>query len=264
MLADPAMLVGVDISEHPAQAVLVEEILRDRRLTDRVRMYWNTDQNDRGRLQEIIDSDVGGAVDLVIDDASHHYVPTRTSFEALFPSVAAGGEYIIEDWSCDGEFAGMMAAPQGESPWLLAGRPGDPWQVMEALLPDVLIDPGHQAHAHVAMMLARGLASPEGPLGEAARELLARASAAGVTQQLLDRALERPQAPLSRLVLQLVLLHEVRPDIVSHIRIEASMVRVTRGPTALGADFSLGTPHSDLYGQLADWPSQRAVPPSRG
>ena len=33
-------------------------------------------------------------LDLVIDDASHLYVPTRTSFEALFPRLRPGGLYI--------------------------------------------------------------------------------------------------------------------------------------------------------------------------
>jgi hypothetical protein len=37
-------------------------------------------------------------VDLVIDDASHHYDLSRKSFEIIFPRVREGGFYIIEDW----------------------------------------------------------------------------------------------------------------------------------------------------------------------
>jgi hypothetical protein len=35
---------------------------------------------------------------MVVDDASHRYEQSRTSFGALFPLLAPGGYYIIEDW----------------------------------------------------------------------------------------------------------------------------------------------------------------------
>ena len=38
-------------------------------------------------------------LDLVIDDASHMYQPTKASFEALFPCLRPGGLYVIEDWA---------------------------------------------------------------------------------------------------------------------------------------------------------------------
>ena len=38
-------------------------------------------------------------LDLVIDDASHLYELTRTSFVTLFPLLQPGGMYIIEDWA---------------------------------------------------------------------------------------------------------------------------------------------------------------------
>jgi hypothetical protein len=34
-----------------------------------------------------------------VDDASHTYEETRTSFEFLFPLLSPGGIYVIEDWS---------------------------------------------------------------------------------------------------------------------------------------------------------------------
>ena len=40
----------------------------------------------------------GSPLDLVIDDASHLYEPTKASFETLFPMLRPGGIYIIEDW----------------------------------------------------------------------------------------------------------------------------------------------------------------------
>jgi hypothetical protein len=38
-------------------------------------------------------------LDLVIDDASHIYGPTKASFQALFPLLRPGGLYLIEDWA---------------------------------------------------------------------------------------------------------------------------------------------------------------------
>ncbi len=35
----------------------------------------------------------------MIDDASHHYEPTKTCLNAVLPYVRPGGLYIIEDWS---------------------------------------------------------------------------------------------------------------------------------------------------------------------
>lgn len=38
------------------------------------------------------------AYDLIVDDASHRGALTERSFELLWPQVAAGGFYVIEDW----------------------------------------------------------------------------------------------------------------------------------------------------------------------
>src|ERR1700681_4800024 len=60
---------------------------------------WRTNQAERAALLEIVDRDLGGEVDLVINDGSHLLAPTRASFEALFPLLPPGGLYIIEDWA---------------------------------------------------------------------------------------------------------------------------------------------------------------------
>jgi hypothetical protein len=44
-------------------------------------------------------------LDLVSDDASHLLRETRASFNALFPRLRSGGEYIIED--CEGVTTAM-------------------------------------------------------------------------------------------------------------------------------------------------------------
>ena len=64
-----------------------------------MRPLYNIDQGDADDLMRVIDDHIGDeALDLVIDDASHHYVPTRTSFSHLFPRLRAGGLFVIEDW----------------------------------------------------------------------------------------------------------------------------------------------------------------------
>jgi hypothetical protein len=64
----------------------------------RLRTFWEFDQSDEDRLRAVMRDEFDGPLDLVIDDASHIYRPTLASFEALFPFVAPGGLYVIEDW----------------------------------------------------------------------------------------------------------------------------------------------------------------------
>jgi hypothetical protein len=81
---------------------------------DRVTVEWGVDQADTARLVGFVGSTLTGPLDLVIDDASHRYEPTRASFEALFPLLRPGGFYIIEDWawahwpSLHAAFAGLV------------------------------------------------------------------------------------------------------------------------------------------------------------
>jgi hypothetical protein len=70
------------------------------KLTDAVRVHLGIDQADGDRMRAAIESDFGGeAVDAIIDDASHQYVPTKAAFETAFPYLRSGGAYIIEDWA---------------------------------------------------------------------------------------------------------------------------------------------------------------------
>lgn len=71
----------------------------------RTKLYYGTSQDDVGRLNAIVDQDFGGELDLVVDDASHLYQQTKTSFATLFPRLRPGGLYIIEDWSWSFEAA---------------------------------------------------------------------------------------------------------------------------------------------------------------
>lgn len=102
LAARPRKLVGLDINEpHP----LLTGFLADGRFDDTVKPHWQIDQSDSATVAQIIDDEFGDeALDVVIDDASHLYEPTRKSFEVLFPRLRPGGLFVIEDWRGAYEF----------------------------------------------------------------------------------------------------------------------------------------------------------------
>jgi hypothetical protein len=104
-LLHPDTLVAVDLAREDkmgeAHLANLRGYLRDRKLEDRLKFFWEVDQTDGPALREIVRSELGGAIDLVTDDASHVYSHTKRAFEVLFPLIRPGGWYAIEDWSWD-------------------------------------------------------------------------------------------------------------------------------------------------------------------
>jgi predicted O-methyltransferase YrrM len=97
VLADPTKLVSLELSPTPIP--VLDEYIATHGLGDRVRPHYGIDQGDRETVSRIADDEFGDVqLDLVIDDASHDYVPTLASFECLFPRLRPGGVYLIEDW----------------------------------------------------------------------------------------------------------------------------------------------------------------------
>jgi hypothetical protein len=94
----PERLVAIDLQDRE-DSPYFRRYLTAKNLHGLLITHWRTDQSDRARLWEIVDRDLGGEIDLVIDDGSHLDRPTRASFEALFPRLPPGGLYIIEDWA---------------------------------------------------------------------------------------------------------------------------------------------------------------------
>lgn len=92
----PTRMVGVDRTPRSSSAAF-DCYIAER--ADRLSVYWGVDQGDQARLQTIVAAAFDGPLDLVIDDASHLYGPTRTSLETLFPLLRPGGVYLIEDWA---------------------------------------------------------------------------------------------------------------------------------------------------------------------
>ncbi|MDW3224208.1 MAG: class I SAM-dependent methyltransferase [Paracoccaceae bacterium] len=97
-LLAPERLVAVDLARRNDSAYF-EKFRRTRGHGARLVTRWATDQSDRTALGEIFNRDLGGRLDMVIDDASHDLSATKASFEILFPLLAPGGLYFIEDWS---------------------------------------------------------------------------------------------------------------------------------------------------------------------
>lgn len=104
----PRRLIAVELS--PDRIDPLDRLVERRGLEGSVRLHYGVDQGDRARLREILDLELGDApLDLVIDDASHIYGPTRASFEVLFPRLRPGGLYVIEDWRSQDWFIRMFA-----------------------------------------------------------------------------------------------------------------------------------------------------------
>jgi cephalosporin hydroxylase len=77
----------------------LDEIMFAHNLAEKVKLYFGTSQADAAAVNAIIDREFGDEpIDLVIDDASHHYDLSRKSFEIIFPRLREGGLYLIEDW----------------------------------------------------------------------------------------------------------------------------------------------------------------------
>ena len=90
----PEKIAAVDISAAPIDPL----VKYTERFPNRA-VHFSTSQDDEFALGRIIDTDLGGRLDLVVDDASHIYELSRRSFEILFPRLSPGGTYIIEDWA---------------------------------------------------------------------------------------------------------------------------------------------------------------------
>ncbi|HEY6332826.1 MAG TPA: glycoside hydrolase family 99-like domain-containing protein [Blastocatellia bacterium] len=94
----PERMVAIDLANQQ-DSEYFRQYVRGRGLQTRLFTRWQTNQADRAVLHELVERDLGGELDLVVDDGSHLAAPTRASFEALFPLLPAGGLYIIEDWA---------------------------------------------------------------------------------------------------------------------------------------------------------------------
>lgn len=98
-LLRPARCVGLDVSDHAV--VELEKYLASPAYEGPPPMFVpRIDQGDRIGLRAFTQMAPGESwIDLVLDDASRQYGPTRRCFEEVFPSLRPGGLYVIEDWA---------------------------------------------------------------------------------------------------------------------------------------------------------------------
>jgi predicted O-methyltransferase YrrM len=108
LLARPRALIACELATTRVAAL--DELIAARGLSDIVRPFYGVDQGDGDGLAALVERELPGqALDLVIDDASHRYAETRTSFDVLFPRLRPGGLFLIEDWAADYAYARQIA-----------------------------------------------------------------------------------------------------------------------------------------------------------
>jgi predicted O-methyltransferase YrrM len=157
----PAQLVALELSS--SRLPLLDDFVESRGLSDAIRLHYGTDQSDQEAVSAIVDRELAGEpLDLVIDDASHLYGPTRASFEVLFPRVRPGGLYLIEDW--------FPPTPMLDHYAALATRTGsEELTAAEASLADHLRDPEAEGSRYFVDWLVGAFHDPASPHHEAVR-----------------------------------------------------------------------------------------------
>lgn len=91
-----AKLLGIDWARRGSPAIAHH--IQRLGFSGRVRLYFGISQDDP-RVGQLVEDEFGReAPDLIVDDASHNYGFTTRCFDILFPRLAVGGIYIIEDW----------------------------------------------------------------------------------------------------------------------------------------------------------------------
>ncbi len=92
-LYDPKRLVGFDIRKEPIEPL--ENYVSSR---SHITTFYGLSQGD-SELSGVLGREFPNGIDLVVDDASHHYELSRATFHSCFPLLNPGGLYVIEDWS---------------------------------------------------------------------------------------------------------------------------------------------------------------------
>jgi cephalosporin hydroxylase len=108
-LFKPKKIVGVELASEPVGAL--DAYIQSE--APHMKVFYNSSQDDEDLLRRIYQQELGGQIDLVVDDASHLYAQTRKSLEVLFPLLSPGGTYLIEDWA----WSHRNAAQGKNHPW---------------------------------------------------------------------------------------------------------------------------------------------------
>src|SRR4029077_12029849 len=96
-----------------ARAATLDAYIERRQRQGHIHLHYGADQRGQARLISAIGAvGHGRCVDLVSDDASHMYAPTRAAFEAIFPLLREGGRYVVEDWCWSHQVAFVALYPE--------------------------------------------------------------------------------------------------------------------------------------------------------
>jgi hypothetical protein len=221
-------VVTVDISPEPVPELAA--LAAHLRAEHRLHVVQPLDQSDP-RLGDRIDEVVGLApLALVIDDASHRAGPTQASFEVLFPRLAPGGRYLIEDWGQAVPWArALLDARRG-----VGARPAA--EVEDALATMLLTGANPMIRASLVPWLQSTLADPSSTEHATVvrwwDELAARSDP--VARTLVDQfGTPVDEPPLAALAAQLVGAPILHPDAVSAVHLTRHWIEIERGPVPL-------------------------------
>jgi SAM-dependent methyltransferase len=93
----PQRLVGIDLD--PQRIDTLDRFIARHSLQEAIHLYYGARQDDPEVLTTIIRDDFEEEpLDLIVDDCSHMYEPTKASLNLLLPRLRTGGLYVIEDW----------------------------------------------------------------------------------------------------------------------------------------------------------------------
>jgi hypothetical protein len=137
--------------------------IHEKRLDEPRIVALQADQSDRASLERAV-ADCP-PFDLIVDDGSHVASHILTSFEVLFPRLAPGGMYAIEDlvWAYLRDFGGGPP-----------GTPGTAIELAKSLLDDINIGPRPLAavYAYPGLVLIRRAEAPGEPIDASTRRWL--------------------------------------------------------------------------------------------
>lgn len=219
-ITQPEKLVAIELNAE-REAVLDNYLSREQ-LQETVAPYYGVDQANP-EIMEILDVEFGPDVllDLVIDDASHLYEPSRRSFEMIFPRLRAGGIYVIEDWAAQHTLLATIVDH------IVNRRDG--WRKHAESIASII----DEDDPDLARMLR----------GEPDQAALVRAATAAATNDV-DRA-------LSRLGLEIVHVVAETRDVVREITFTQGWIEITRGDGPTSGSGWLDHGLSDLFGSLS-------------
>ena len=217
-MAEPRKQVAFELT--PEREAPLDDFLRERQLDETVVAEYGVDQGSPDVIR-ILDREFGdSAIDLVIDDASHLYGPSRRSLEMVFPRVRPGGVYIIEDWAAEHTLVAAMVEA-------VVRRSGN-WEVY-------------------LEQISAGLEEHDSGAAAALRDDPTTARVHAAARTLASHGGLRP---LSRLVLELVHLSAESVDVIRSVRVSQGWIEIERGTAELRDDAWLDRGSIDLFGSL--------------